>query len=185
MPFPDAAQKSTEKAQDGVGKQIALVVCGTFGGGRRACGVESAPRRRPHPGSGVPSRQPPFTSWRNMDPPSRLAPLRRDQAVVWRDGRVVDGGGLENRCTRKGTGGSNPSPSDLRHTLASLAATVGRPDEPHARFARGYSRQAARARPGEGGPLDLRRRTETVLRRGAGWIADRDVLCRREVHGAS
>ena len=26
-----------------------------------------------------------------------------------RDGRVVDGGGLENRCTRKGTGGSNPS----------------------------------------------------------------------------
>jgi hypothetical protein len=24
---------------------------------------------------------------------------------------VVDGGGLENRCTRKGTGGSNPSPS--------------------------------------------------------------------------
>jgi hypothetical protein len=31
-----------------------------------------------------------------------------------RDGRVVDGGGLENHCTRKGTGGSNPSPSDLR-----------------------------------------------------------------------
>src|SRR5580765_295234 len=28
-----------------------------------------------------------------------------------RDGRVVDGGGLENHCTRKGTGGSNPSPS--------------------------------------------------------------------------
>src|SRR5262247_4154536 len=26
-----------------------------------------------------------------------------------RDGRVVDGGGLENHCTRKGTGGSNPS----------------------------------------------------------------------------
>jgi hypothetical protein len=24
---------------------------------------------------------------------------------------VVDGGGLENHCTRKGTGGSNPSPS--------------------------------------------------------------------------
>ena len=24
---------------------------------------------------------------------------------------MVDGGGLENRCTRKGTGGSNPSPS--------------------------------------------------------------------------
>src|SRR5262245_52404225 len=33
-----------------------------------------------------------------------------------RDGRVVDGGGLENHCTRKGTGGSNPSPSArLRH----------------------------------------------------------------------
>ena len=28
-----------------------------------------------------------------------------------RDGRVVDGGGLENHCARKGTGGSNPSPS--------------------------------------------------------------------------
>ena len=25
---------------------------------------------------------------------------------------MVDGGGLENRCTRKGTGGSNPSPSE-------------------------------------------------------------------------
>ena len=24
---------------------------------------------------------------------------------------MVDGGGLENHCTRKGTGGSNPSPS--------------------------------------------------------------------------
>ena len=32
----------------------------------------------------------------------------------WRDGRVVDGGGLENRCTRKGIGGSNPSPSAIR-----------------------------------------------------------------------
>src|SRR5262249_30894897 len=28
-----------------------------------------------------------------------------------RDGRVVDGGGLENHCSRKVTGGSNPSPS--------------------------------------------------------------------------
>ena len=33
---------------------------------------------------------------------------------VRRDGRVVDGGGLENHCTRKGTGGSNPSPSAIR-----------------------------------------------------------------------
>ena len=33
-----------------------------------------------------------------------MKPLRRD-------GRAVDGGGLENRCTRKGIGGSNPSPS--------------------------------------------------------------------------
>ena len=29
----------------------------------------------------------------------------------WRNGRVVEGAGLENRCTRKGTGGSNPSSS--------------------------------------------------------------------------
>jgi hypothetical protein len=28
-----------------------------------------------------------------------------------RDGRVVDGGGLEIHCTRKGTKDSNPSPS--------------------------------------------------------------------------
>src|SRR5437763_10900877 len=33
------------------------------------------------------------------------------QMSTRRDGRVVDGGGLENHCTRKGTGGSNPSPS--------------------------------------------------------------------------
>ena len=39
---------------------------------------------------------------------------------------MVDGGGLENRCTRKGTGGSNPSPSaNLRRALAALAASVG------------------------------------------------------------
>lgn len=28
---------------------------------------------------------------------------------------MVDGGGLENRCTRKGIGGSNPSPSATLH----------------------------------------------------------------------
>ena len=33
-----------------------------------------------------------------------------------RDGRVVDGGGLENHCARKGTGGSNPSPSAKSQT---------------------------------------------------------------------
>ena len=27
---------------------------------------------------------------------------------------MVESGGLENRCTRKGTGGSNPSPSESR-----------------------------------------------------------------------
>jgi hypothetical protein len=36
---------------------------------------------------------------------------------AWRDGRVDDGDGLENRCGRKVTGGSNPSPS---------AVTLGR-----------------------------------------------------------
>jgi hypothetical protein len=41
-----------------------------------------------------------------------------DRAAFWghivsmrRDGRVVDGGGLENHCTGNGAGGSNPSPS--------------------------------------------------------------------------
>ena len=38
-------------------------------------------------------------------------------AMIWenrirrRDGRAVDGGGLENHCTGNRTGGSNPSPS--------------------------------------------------------------------------
>lgn len=36
---------------------------------------------------------------------------------------MVDGGGLENRCARKGTGGSNPSSSAIRKaTLADVAA---------------------------------------------------------------
>jgi hypothetical protein len=34
---------------------------------------------------------------------------------------VVDGGGLENHCTRKGTGGSNPSPSDQCFASPGLA----------------------------------------------------------------
>jgi hypothetical protein len=43
---------------------------------------------------------------------------------------VVDGDGLENRCTRKGIGGSNPSPSanlrsGARRRLPAIAATVG------------------------------------------------------------
>jgi hypothetical protein len=29
--------------------------------------------------------------------------------AAWRNGRVVDRGGLENRCACEGTGGSNPS----------------------------------------------------------------------------
>ena len=31
----------------------------------------------------------------------------------WMGGRVVEGGSLENCCTREGTLGSNPSPSAL------------------------------------------------------------------------
>ena len=38
---------------------------------------------------------------------------------------MVDGGGLENHCTRKGTGGSNPSLSaTLRSDLARRVPTV-------------------------------------------------------------
>src|SRR5580692_12296397 len=49
--------------------------------------------------------------------------------AVRRDGRVVDGGGLENHCTRKGAGGSNPSPSariKSLHNKDSLRLGVGR-----------------------------------------------------------
>src|SRR5204863_7468280 len=96
---------------------------------------------------------------------------------TWRGGRVVDGGGLENHCTRKGTGGSNPSlsatlrsdlarrvptvafgegglivcsirgkPTSLRQSLATLAASVGRPRQRTARegcLRRSASAQAA------------------------------------------
>jgi hypothetical protein len=39
-----------------------------------------------------------------------------------RGGRVVDGSGLENRRTRKGTGGSNPSLSAITIVIYSLQA---------------------------------------------------------------
>src|SRR5438552_3916988 len=49
---------------------------------------------------------------RAAQPPPRARERRfRSKIATRRDGRVVDGGGLENHCTRKGTGGSNPSPS--------------------------------------------------------------------------
>ena len=39
---------------------------------------------------------------------------------------MVDGGGLENHCTRKGTGGSNPSPSaTLRSRTTRRVRTMG------------------------------------------------------------
>jgi hypothetical protein len=38
-----------------------------------------------------------------------------------RDGRVVDGGGLENRWTGNGPGGSNPSPSATLSLLSRVA----------------------------------------------------------------
>ncbi len=31
--------------------------------------------------------------------------------TLWWDAGAVERGGLENRCTRKGTGGSNPPPT--------------------------------------------------------------------------
>ena len=60
-----------------------------------------------------------------------------------RDGRVVDGGGLENHCTRKGTGGSNPSPS------ARLRSPFGRASSrratPHGEVCRAEAASAAKA----------------------------------------
>ena len=56
---------------------------------------------------------------------------------------MVDGGGLENRCTRKGIGGSNPSPSAKPPQRAANARRGPRKISPSARFARGYGWQAA------------------------------------------
>ena|GEM_PF-2499472 len=39
--------------------------------------------------------------------------------IIWSDGRVVERGGLENRYTLTGIGGSNPSRSVLRASKAS------------------------------------------------------------------
>ena len=52
--------------------------------------------------------------------------LTRKESSARRGGRVVDGGGLENHCTRKGTRGSNPFPSAIRlrraHNAGAAAA---------------------------------------------------------------
>jgi hypothetical protein len=60
-------------------------------------------------------------NWRKIE--SRRNCLTRKGSSARRGGRVVDGGGLENHCTRKGTGGSNPSPSaNARRALTSRLA---------------------------------------------------------------
>ena len=43
----------------------------------------------------------------------KQGPRRMRHWMARRDGRVVDGGGLENRCTGNRIGGSNPSPSAI------------------------------------------------------------------------
>lgn len=45
---------------------------------------------------------------------------------AWRNGRAVECGGLENRCTREGTGGSNPSFSARRKAQAFLPTILER-----------------------------------------------------------
>ena len=50
----------------------------------------------------------------------------RDMRQMRRGGRVVDGGGLENRCTRKGTRGSNPFPSAIRVRSRSIERELRR-----------------------------------------------------------
>ena len=46
---------------------------------------------------------------RKPKPPTTIQQQLRVNCKSWRGGRVVDGSGLENRHTRKGIGGSNPS----------------------------------------------------------------------------
>jgi hypothetical protein len=49
---------------------------------------------------------------------------------------VVDGSGLENRRTRKGTGGSNPSLSAIQSELQSKVLHLAPKYEKHARISR-------------------------------------------------
>ena len=48
-----------------------------------------------------------------------------------RDGREVEGGGLENRCpVMSGTGGSNPSPSAMgSEQLSAISRGIGAPSK--------------------------------------------------------
>jgi hypothetical protein len=73
---------------------------------------------------------------------------------------VVDGGGLENRCTRKGTRGSNPFPSaNVRSRLARRLPAVALAEAGRCQLAESFGWQAIRLRSrviapeaGEGGP---------------------------------
>ena len=49
---------------------------------------------------------------------------------------MVETGGLENRCTRKGTGGSNPSPSATQSALQRKSALLALKYANNARISR-------------------------------------------------
>lgn len=48
-----------------------------------------------------------------------------ESTIHWSDGRVVERGGLENRYTLTGIGGSNPSRSVLYDSLQGFARNFG------------------------------------------------------------
>ena len=55
---------------------------------------------------------------------TRIALTDSRVSHVRRGGRVVDGSGLENRRTRKGTGGSNPSLSAMPFVINQLKTVI-------------------------------------------------------------
>src|SRR5215472_15199470 len=83
--------------------------------------------------------------YEKYEPPSHV--VATATLTVRRDGRVVDGGGLENHCTGNRTGGSNPSPSarfkqaytipnfNRLSAAATMASSRGRGVQPSTRCA--------------------------------------------------
>ncbi len=98
---PSGAQRELEK-------RLALCLAQTGGSGRTSLDSTGLEGRNPQAAQPVAD--------------TRETPDSREFSRTRRRARVAEGGGLENRCARKGTGGSNPSAS-VTHTVAPRRGT--------------------------------------------------------------